>query len=231
MNLKRSILFPAITFAAFGLAGPVEAVTVITAGGQTLVASGGMAPGSPTNYDFGDFGNAGQPTVLTDFTVSTAGTLQFQGTTTYTSVIAPDGTGPFITGIAYDGVLGPAHTGLIATFSPTSNGNFSVWVLDGNTDGISVGNVSVGLGVDGGAAVTTSTIYNGSNEFTRYNVTGALTTSVFQVYATTDFNYASLGGLTFTNLTAVPEPSSIAMLGLGIAALLVSPRCRRKPVA
>ncbi len=46
---------------------PVHATT-ITPGSTVVIASGGTAPGSSSNYDF--FGFSGQPVNLTDFTVN-----------------------------------------------------------------------------------------------------------------------------------------------------------------
>ena len=194
--------------------------TTITAGGSFSVANGGTALGSITNYDFLDFGNAGQPKVLTDFTVSTAGRSQYPGNGAYTSVIAPGGSSAFTTGIAYDSSHGnTAETSIVATFSPNANGSFDVYILDANTDGNAVGNTFVGLGVNGGAALSTATIYSGLNQYTEYHVTNALSTDVFQVYATTGGSqFPSLGGLTFdlAETTPVPEPASLALLGTGL---------------
>lgn len=194
--------------------------TTITAGGSFSVANGGTALGSITNYDFLDFGMNGQPKVLTDFTVSTAGRSQYPGNGAYTSVIAPGGSSAFTTGIAYDSSRGnTAGTSVIATFSPNANGSFDVYILDANTDGNAVGNTFVGLGVNGGAALSTATIYSGLNQYTEYHVTNALSTDVFQVYATTGGNqFPSLGGLTFdlAETSPVPEPGSLALLGTGL---------------
>src|SRR6185312_13406494 len=75
--------------------------------------------------------NGGQPVNLTNFTVSTAGDNQYPGSGGYTTVIAPGGTTPFLSGIAYRG--GP--DAIIATFSPDAAGDFNVYILDANTDG------------------------------------------------------------------------------------------------
>jgi len=194
--------------------GTAAHAATISSGTQVPVVNGGQAPGSATNYDFGDFGNAGQPVNLTNFTVSTAGDNQYPGSGGYTTVIAPGGTTPFLSGIAYRG--GP--DAIIATFSPDAAGDFNVYILDANTDGNNVGNTFVGLGVNGGTQIETATVYSGLNEFTEYTVTGALPTDVFQVYARgAGGNYSSLGGLTFgpasVSGSPVPEPSSLILLG------------------
>ena len=102
---------------------------------------------------------------------------------------------------------------MIATFSSHSNGDFSVWILDANTDGFNVGNTFVGLGVNGGAAVNTATVYQGLNEFTRYDVTGALSTDVFQVYATYTVgnSWSSIGGCFQPFSVDVSAPALVPM--------------------
>ena len=105
------------------------------------------------------------------------------------------------------------HTTLLATFSPLTAGSFTVYILDGNTDGVYVGNSSVGLGVNGGAAITSAShVLSGTNEFTAYTVTNAATTDVFQVYATTSTNaYPTIGALTFSTAVAALASSSTTL--------------------
>ena len=183
----------------------------VSNGASSVVANGGMAPGSASDYIF--FGNqnvefgqqgGGQPQNLTNFSVSTLNNVEYPGNGNYTKISAPDGTGPFTTGTVTENptnypVTTP-HTTLLATFSPLNAGSFTVYILDGNTDGVYVGNSTVSLGVNGGTAVATASRFvSGTNEFTRYNVANASPSDVFQVYATTRTNaYPTIGGLTFS---------------------------------
>src|SRR6202034_11269 len=108
-------------------------------------------------------------------------------------------------------------TELLATFSPLNTGSFTVYILDANTDGIYVGNSSVGLGVNGGTAVVaTSRFLSGTNEFTQFNVTNASPSDVFQVYATTSVNnYPSIGALTFIQEAPNPLTSTLTAAATG----------------
>ncbi|HZL25498.1 MAG TPA: PEP-CTERM sorting domain-containing protein [Acidobacteriaceae bacterium] len=219
----------------FGLGlGTAAHATTISAGTSSTVSNGGTAPGSSANYDF--FGNvatenggasANQPVNLTNFTVDPLANVVYQGNGNYTRIVAPGGSSAFTTGILTEVPANypntTPHTDLLATFSPDAAGSFTVYILDANTDGIFVGNSSVGLGVNGGAEVATASNFtSGTNEFTKYTVTNALSTDVFQVYATTNINnYPSIGGLTFSAVPAtspVPEPSSISLCLLGLSA-------------
>jgi len=100
-----SLSLSAVFALCCGLAANATPITptTITIGTSITVSNFGTAPGSPTNYDFNDFGGLFiQPTNLTDYTVSTAGDNQFAGNGNYTFLFAPDGTGVFFTGVATD---------------------------------------------------------------------------------------------------------------------------------
>jgi len=210
---------------------PAAYAATISYGGTTQVGNGGNAPGSASNYDFSDFGGVGQPTHLTNFSVSIPVSGQFGGFGLYTTVIAPGGSEAFETGIAYDNSCPCGQTSTIATFTSTLS-DFAVYILDGNTDGNAVGNSSVGLSVNGVDAQSASTIYDGDNEFTEFIVHGAIGKDEFQVFATgfsdpggqpafrssaIGGNFPSVGGLTFSALASpVPEPSSLMLLGTGL---------------
>jgi len=57
----------------------------------------------------------------------------------------------------------------------------------------------------------------GSNHFSVYDVHNAKATDVFSVYATgAAGDYPSLGGLTFSNVSPVPEPSSLSLGLIGV---------------
>ena len=168
------------------------------------------------NVEFGA-GGGGQPTVLTNFSVNTLNNVEYQGNSNYTSITAPGGTTPFTTGSLTENPTNypntTPHTTLLATFSPVNAGSFTVYILDGNTDGVYVGNSSVGLGVNGGAEIATaSRALSGTNEFTAYTVTGAQTTDVFQVYGTTSTNaYPTIGALTFSLASAGQAGSAVSL--------------------
>ncbi len=198
----------------------------VSNGSSSVVANGATAPGSVSDYIF--FGNqhvefgqqgGGQPQNLTNFTVSTLNNVEYPGNGNYTKITAPDGTGPFTTGTVTENPTNypntTPHTTLLATFSPLNAGSFTVYILDGNTDGVYVGNSTVSLGVNGGPAVATAThVVSGKNEFTRYNVANASPSDVFQVYATTSTNaYPTIGGLTFSMGTASQSLTALTAAG------------------
>jgi sugar lactone lactonase YvrE len=183
----------------------------VSPGVSSTVPNGGIAPGSASDYIF--FGNSsvefgqaggGQPSNLTNFTVDTLNNVEYPGNGNYTTITAPGGTSAFTTGTVTENPTNypntTPHTQLLATFSPLHSGTFTVYILDGNTDGVFVGNSSVGIGVNGGAEISAPTHYlSGTNEFTQFTVSNASTSDVFQVYATTSTNsYPTIGGLTFT---------------------------------
>lgn len=220
----RHLVLCCLCFCALVALPATGRAATITLIGTTTVAGDGIAPGSATDYDF--FGGV-QPSILTDFTVTRVANSQYSGNVNYTRIIVPGGSTLTPTGITYDSThRSPAAT-VIATFSALTDGDFYLWIFDGNTNGDSVGNTSVGLGVNGEAAITSGpTANSGINEFTEYRVTGAVRGDVFQLYATNaNGNFASLGGVTFSAITPsqAPEPSTfylgLTALGFGLPAL------------
>jgi len=222
------------SLAVLGFSFAAHADTVITGIGVNIIANGGTAPGSATNYDF--FGS-GAAAVTTNFSVSTGGSNVFSGGSCcgYTTITVPGGTTPVITGIAYPNGDSNGTPVLFATFSPDASGDFTVFVLDANSDANDLRNISVSLGVNGGTPVALTTCGAGSscnsqrtNEFSEFSITGATSSDVFDVYATSNGERPSIGGLTFGGafVSAVPEPSSIALLGTGV--LTLAGAARRK---
>jgi PEP-CTERM motif len=224
MRLSSLLSLSALATLALSF-GPSAHATTVTAGSTTTVASGGIAPGSASNYDFSDFGASG-PTNLTNFTLNTDGTGQFPGNNLYSVVTAPDGSTDFTSGTTGTAYFGDNATHLMATFSPSFSGDFDVWLLTGNTDLGFVTDASIGIGFDGGPAVTVAVDSNAltTNNFTEFEITGATAGETFQVYATGsdgtngyNFSETNLGGITFdANVAPVPEPASLALLGTGI---------------
>ncbi len=223
--MRVSPLLSLAALATLGFnSGPAAHATSVTAGGTTTVASGGVAPGSASNYDFSDFGGSG-PTKLTNFTLNTNGTGQFSGNGGYSVVTAPDGSTAFSSGTTGTAYYVDNATHLMATFSPTFSGDFNVWLLTGNTDLGFVTDVSIGLGFNNGTAVTVAVDSDAltTNNFTEFHVTGATAGETFQVYATGsngthgfNFSETNMGGITFDNVTPVPEPSSLLLIGTGL---------------
>jgi len=191
--------------------------TTITPGSTVVIASGGTAPGNSSNYDF--FGLNGQPVNLTNFTVNAVANSAYGGSGGY-SVVAAPGTGAFLTGIAFNRGCNCGLSQVVAAFSPLASGSFDLYVLDGNTDGNTVGNVSVALSVNGGAfTYIASPFYSGTNAFLQFDVTSAAAGDFFQLLATAaPGNYTSLGGVTFGDPAPppTPEPEPLLLLSTGL---------------
>jgi PEP-CTERM motif len=196
--------------------------TTVSTVGSSVVANGGVAPGSSNGYDFFAVGQSN----TTGYSVTPTGSLFGPGTfvgnpaADYTQIIAPGGTSSFTTGIDYDSTVSTTNT-ILATFTSTSGGDFYVYILDANSDGNVLGNSEVGLGVNGGGEVTIASNFTGhTNEFSQFLVTGATAGDTFQVYATSaPGDRVAIGGITFGVVPptpAVPEPSSLALLGTGL---------------
>ncbi|HEY5330650.1 MAG TPA: PEP-CTERM sorting domain-containing protein [Acidobacteriaceae bacterium] len=226
MRSFQLLSLAAVTSLAFAFSPAVHAAT-ITAVGSAILANGATAPGSASDYDFFGTGQVAQ----TNFTVSTGSSNIFGDGACcgYSTITAPGGSSAFVTGLAYPNDDSEGVPVEFASFSPNVAGDFTVWILDSNSDANDLLNRTVGLGVNGGAQVATEACGDGANggcpsqrvnEFTEYSVTGASPTDVFQVYATSTGQRPSLGGLTFSGITPsvapVPEPSSLALMGTGL---------------
>jgi len=201
------------------VSGASAHATIVSTVGSSVVANGGVAPGSANNYDFFAVGHSN----LTGYAVTPTGTLFGPGVfptnpgANYTQITAPGGSTSFFTGIDLDTTASTTNT-ILATFTSTSGGDFYVYILDANSDGNVLGNSEVGLGVNGGGEVTIASSFTGhTNEFSQFLVTGATAGDTFQVYATSaPGDRVAIGGITFGVVPTVPEPSSLALLGTGL---------------
>lgn len=224
MSLLRLRYVAVSVSLSLGLAGTAMATPIIIGGSATTVASGGTAPGSSADYDFGDFSNgSGVPKNLTHvtFTPSSGGNKASVGS----SLKAPGGASSFTSSEKYYGAATQTSFG---TFTTTLS-DFTIYLL---TDNSYFYDTAVGLSVDGGGVVSValSGTTNNTNVFVSFHVTGATSTDVFTIYATGKnqalpttgtANRVALGGFTFQPDTAVtPEPDSLVLLGTGLLGAL-----------
>ncbi len=239
---KLALIFATIASTAFY---PSLHGAVVTSGGVTTVAGGGIASGSSADYNF--FGGGAQPTSLSDFTLTTSPPNQFNAAAfgvTYASLQPPGGGTVFSTGIAQPstGAANAPFTVSLATYTLNSNEGtnraFSVYVLFGNTDGVHVFDQSISLSVDGSTAFTVPLAdTTQTNDFLRFNVTGLNAGDTLTVSATSSAvdaqgstsNKPYIGGVDFA--LGVPEPSTWAALLAGTGFLVCALRRRHKTQA
>ena len=242
---NRTALFLLATLSSALAIHPALHGAVLTSGGITTVASGGMAPGTRTDFDF--FGGGTQPIDLADFTLTTPSPDQFNAAgsnVTYSSVQPPGGGTVFSTGISQplNGASTTPYTANLATFTLNANEgtnrSFGVYVLFGNTDGVHVFDASISLSINGGTTLTVPvTDTTETNDFLRFNVSGLNAGDTLTVSAMdsaldaqgSNSNKPYIGGVTFM----VPEPStwSLMLSGVGLFGLSMLRRMMASPRA
>ena len=197
---------------------------LISFNSQFTNASGTVAPGS--QYDF--FGNQSQPVSLQNFALNI--TAPIDETVPYSStVIAPGQSTPFATGSL---LIKEADSSVdMFTFQVTNPSitSFTIWALDDNApESQGFQNSALSLRVNSSTPVTVTTPLDagGVNRWTEFTITGASTSDVFTLNATSSSSHVpGVGGVTFS---AVPEPSTYILFGLGALALVVGVRRRAK---
>jgi hypothetical protein len=185
--------------------------------------------GNPTTYPTVNTNGGGpgtQPTNLTDFSVAGADTKMYQGNGNFANVIAPDGSTAY-TGIFFND-SGNTPDLATVTLGNTSfdYGNFNLYVMFGNSDGVQDATLSLTIGAttysadvtDRGSAKGASNV-----QVEEFNIKGLAANDTFTVGATSTGGADSIGGLSFES---VPEPSTYAMMlgGLSMLGLFVRRR-------
>jgi len=207
--------------------------------------------GNPTqfaNLKSTESGVATQPTILNDFQISTGanaqatfGTQNHAAGTPYSSITTPGGIdGSQTTGILFSRSSGPQPDLVDFLLGGGNNFNYSsftVYVMIGNAPGSGlsdqaiIANVYDPTGAVDLSSFTLGTTDIGANaagtaEFYSFTITGASAGDILELGATGANNSSAyLGGVSFAS-NVVPEPSTWAMMGLGLAALAF--RLRRR---
>jgi len=204
---------------------------VITLGSQTIVSSGGVAPGSEYLFIAG-------PSSLTNFSVDTSLLTIYPGSQNPTlfSVLTPPGGNPatdsFLTGFGYVTTSNAVTNQTILTFTTTA-ASFSLYVLDSNVNDNGSNNASFTLNANGSSATYITPEFPGTttNQFTEFVVSGFAPGTVFSLGASSTTNTnLNLGGVTFGNVVPVPEPSTWALMAGGFSLLFFGRRLRRQSV-
>lgn len=205
--------------------------------------------GNPSQFPSGstgitknlETGVATQPTILNDFQVFAGANAQYTygvqnntSGTTYSSITTPGGIdGNQTTGILYSRSSGPQPDLVDFLLGGGNNFNYSdftVYVMIGNAPGSGLSDQAIIANVyDSSGAVDLSSFTLGTTdiganpagtaEFYEFTITGASAGDILELGATgANGSSAYLSGVSFKS-NAVPEPSTWAMMGLGLAAL------------
>jgi len=169
---------------------------------------GSKAPGE--QYSFFGALNGESYNKLSDFSVTLMTGGNFHecesskiGNQSLATVTAPGDSDATLTGYIYnDGGSGNATWMNMLTFKVTNPDvtSFEVWILDSNVSEDWNQNAAIGISVNGGAAVTHTTVQAPSAlEWTQFTITGASPSDVFTVSVQSDSDSAkrTLGGITF----------------------------------
>ena len=160
-----------------------------------------------------------------DFSVSTTGNTAIGATNgTYTDPANPG----FCVGPPVACGTGAGVSGSFAFADSTPTTSTITFTFFGSTSGAGPGTFAIDLGNFTGSDTITNVTYASGNlsgaDFS--NVTWNGTNAIFTGSAAT--NYNAVGGVSVVfNVTTVPEPSSISLIGTILGGLLVSLRKRR----